>query len=376
MLGFVSDLAALESPGEFRSGVLPGLRDLVPCEIATFNEIDFEAETMQAAEDPAGAIFDGALETFVRLGHQNPLVTMYQRTRDGRPYKWSDVISRRELHRTELYQAAYALMNVEFQIAFCLPAPPELIIAFALNRSSRDFSERDRRLLNLVRSPMIQAYRTVERYAALVERLAAVERGLERNGAGVAMLEPSGDRLEVAYASGEAARTLGLDGSGPVRPERLPTALRDWLRDLDPRAGGAGLVPPLVLTGPDGTQSAIRFLPARQPDSADVLLVEPAAELVSASTLRAAGLTAREAEVLGLVALGDTNPQIAAKLTLSPRTVQKHLEHIYAKLGARSRTQALLTAWSIGRTATDAGAGTTESGSDAEATRSRLDFVG
>jgi DNA-binding CsgD family transcriptional regulator len=364
MLGFVGDLASLETPPEFRAGVLPGLRDLVPCEIATYNQIDFEAESMLTAEDPAGVVFDGAVETFVRLGHQNPLVERYQRTRDGRPYKWSDLITRRQLHRTELYEATYARMSVEYQMAFCLPAPPELIIAFALSRSHRDFSERDRRILNLIRAPMIQAYRTVERYADLVERLAAVERGLERNGVGVAMLERSGDRRQVAYASGEAARAFGLEGPGPVRPERLPRALRDWLRELNPRPDGVGLAPPLVLAGPDGTQSAVRFLPAREPENADVLLVEPAGELVSIPTLRAAGLTAREAEVLRLVALGHTNPQIAAKLTLSPRTVQKHLEHVYAKLGASSRTQALLTAWSIGRTATASEPAMPESGSE------------
>ena len=50
-------------------------------------------------------------------------------------------------------------------------------------------------------------------------------------------------------------------------------------------------------------------------------------------------LTGREIDVLTRVAAGDSNPQIAATLVLSVRTVTTHLEHIFAKLGCDSRTR-------------------------------------
>jgi predicted ATPase/DNA-binding CsgD family transcriptional regulator len=62
--------------------------------------------------------------------------------------------------------------------------------------------------------------------------------------------------------------------------------------------------------------------------------------LSSAAPERPAGLTPREMEVLGLVAEGLTNPQVAQKLFLSPRTVQRHLNSVYRKLGVNSRTAA------------------------------------
>jgi DNA-binding NarL/FixJ family response regulator len=53
-----------------------------------------------------------------------------------------------------------------------------------------------------------------------------------------------------------------------------------------------------------------------------------------------AGLTAREVEVLRLVAGGLTDVQVAEKLVLSPRTVHAHISSIYSKLGVTSRSAA------------------------------------
>jgi len=56
------------------------------------------------------------------------------------------------------------------------------------------------------------------------------------------------------------------------------------------------------------------------------------------------GLTARETEVLRLVAAGRSNREIAGDLVLSVRTVEKHIASIYAKLGARGRAEAVIYA--------------------------------
>ena len=52
------------------------------------------------------------------------------------------------------------------------------------------------------------------------------------------------------------------------------------------------------------------------------------------------GLTAREAEVLGWIAHGTTNAEIARLLFISPHTVRKHVENIFDKLHVRTRTAA------------------------------------
>ena len=54
--------------------------------------------------------------------------------------------------------------------------------------------------------------------------------------------------------------------------------------------------------------------------------------------LRAVGVTARELDVLRLLAEGHTNKDVAAALYLSPRTVEKHVERLLLKTGAPNRT--------------------------------------
>jgi len=75
---------------------------------------------------------------------------------------------------------------------------------------------------------------------------------------------------------------------------------------------------------------------ASQPSSLTMRLAPVAREPVPA------GLTAREAEVMHWLSCGKTDAEIAALLSISPRTVHKHLEHIYVKLGVETRTAAVM----------------------------------
>jgi DNA-binding NarL/FixJ family response regulator len=60
------------------------------------------------------------------------------------------------------------------------------------------------------------------------------------------------------------------------------------------------------------------------------------------------GLTPREAEVLALIAEGLTNGEIAGRLVVSAATVKSHVNHIFAKIGARDRAQAVVYAYANG----------------------------
>jgi DNA-binding NarL/FixJ family response regulator len=59
-------------------------------------------------------------------------------------------------------------------------------------------------------------------------------------------------------------------------------------------------------------------------------------------------LTGREIEIIALAARGLTNKAIGSQLSISDRTVQNHLAHIFGKLNATSRTEAVMRAVSLG----------------------------
>jgi DNA-binding NarL/FixJ family response regulator len=75
----------------------------------------------------------------------------------------------------------------------------------------------------------------------------------------------------------------------------------------------------------------------------DLARIDSLARSVSSDDVH--GLTAREMQVLRLVAAGETNRAIASKLILSERTVDRHVSNIFAKLGVSSRAAATAHAY-------------------------------
>ena len=69
---------------------------------------------------------------------------------------------------------------------------------------------------------------------------------------------------------------------------------------------------------------------------------------VKAASARAHPLTKREAQILSLVAEGNSNKSIGTDLGISERTVKSHLSSIMSKLGALDRTHAVTTAFRFG----------------------------
>jgi DNA-binding NarL/FixJ family response regulator len=103
-------------------------------------------------------------------------------------------------------------------------------------------------------------------------------------------------------------------------------------------ASARDIVKSLAATVPDATLRQ-NFL-----TSATTLLAHaqqpPTGRAATARPRYPAGLSAREVEVLGLVAEGLTDAEVAARLFLSPRTISQHLRSIYNKLGVNTRTAA------------------------------------
>jgi HD-GYP domain-containing protein (c-di-GMP phosphodiesterase class II) len=167
--------------------------------------------------------------------------------------------------------------------------------------------------------------------------------------------------LFAAVARVAAAHHERLDGSGYHRglagsqldvAARLLAVCDVYRAQLEPRPYRAARQPAAAAA------ELTRLAQAGALDRAAVELVLGAAGQAASQRVRGAppaALSDREAEVLCLVARGLSTKQIAATLVLSPRTVQHHIEHIYAKTGVQTRAaaavfavqNALLERWAI-----------------------------
>ncbi|WP_452007173.1 response regulator transcription factor [Azospirillum largimobile] len=150
---------------------------------------------------------------------------------------------------------------------------------------------------------------------------------------------------EVLWCTPQTTRMLeaafGADtGSGVSLPEEA----RRWLAERQAGGSGSGsgrkADSVVIATGTDGR--SLRLSPVGQtgPDEILLQLVEESGAGDDALLKDKLSLTAREAEVLMWIANGKPNRDIAEILGLSPRTVDKHLEQIYAKLGVENRAAA------------------------------------
>jgi DNA-binding CsgD family transcriptional regulator len=334
-LDFVRAGAELRSSHDFRRHVVEGLPGLIPSSVTSYNDLSADGDPVLVL-DPPDAWTAERERDFLRLAPEHPLIAHYLRTGDGSPMKISDLVPRRLFRATELYRVVYGPMGVEFQMAVTLPSAPGTVVGIALNRDRRDFGERDRAVLALLQPHLAQQRRDVaEREAAgatagMLELLLA-----DRHQAAVAL----GRGDAVAAASARAAALLRAYLPRPARPGALPDAVAVWLART--RAAGLAVPEPLVVDGADGTLVG-RLLTAAAPGGHDVLLLEERHrdDGRALAALAALGLSARQAEVLALAAKGWTNAEIAARMIISPRTVQKHLEHVFDRLGVRTRAGA------------------------------------
>jgi DNA-binding NarL/FixJ family response regulator len=172
----------------------------------------------------------------------------------------------------------------------------------------------------------VRAQEVLARLATHVRNARAVRmarEALDVGGMGVLVVDARG---RIAWRSPQARRWLA-----------------EWMADADDVAHW------LQTVGADGAcrrgAADGRALMARRlgdvgmGESMWLLTVQPAGE-APASRLATASLTPRETEVLSWIAKGKTNRDVAEILGMSPRTVNKHLEHVFEKLGVETRAAA------------------------------------
>jgi len=127
----------------------------------------------------------------------------------------------------------------------------------------------------------------------------------------------------------------------------LPPPMLQWLERAQENRTGSKM--PATVAFPENERLRLQYMGQLGPNEFLLRLAKESSTSMPAEFSSELGLTSREGEVLSWLAKGKTNRDIAQILGLSPRTVDKHLEQIYAKLGVENRTAAAAIAANASR---------------------------
>jgi len=346
-----------------RAGVR-ALPELVGADLTTLSVCALRSGKRRVTGFPENALTLSDIACFDRFFFAHPLVRFHSAHHDGGTHRISDSLPDTAFHRSALYAEYYRRIGIEHAVAVPLFIDGETLVSFVLNRTGRDFSDGECAALEAVRGPLVMLYRKA---LALDEAHAMIERFR-------AWIDTEGwceIEVDAAFRIRRAGRR-GLAMLGVAVPEAaipwcgaaLPPTLVAWLT----RARADGPAGTALTLDVGARRFALRALPAVEGEGWLVYVGEKApAEVVDPSA--SGTLSRREREVLDWVAAGKSDAQAAAILGISVRTVHKHLEHIYEKLGVEGRTAAVMRACAAaGQSSvasgpnTDAPGGTTRGG--------------
>ena len=152
---------------------------------------------------------------------------------------------------------------------------------------------------------------------------------------------------KIVWATPQAQKMLSENLASTADEEfSLSDTMLEWLGQMQMgKARSKSQTAPL----PENEQLQLQYMGKLGPNEFLLRLAKDSSADTPIEFSRELGLTTREGEVLSWLSKGKTNRDIAQILGLSPRTVDKHLEQIYAKLGVENRTAAAAVATNTNR---------------------------
>ncbi len=343
-LGVVLALAEESDDGNaFIDGALEHLTSLVPSDLTTLSLCDLERGTRTVFGRQGEALSQADRDAFDHHFRQHPLVRFHGAHPRGPTQRISDCLAAGAFRNSPIYADYYTRIGIRHVMALPLRIDAHNVISIVFNRSSSDFKNRERALLEGVRPALAALFRNIAARKAARVTLGCIT-DLAASGNWQMLCVTTAGRILDASAPGLRLIKAFFPGEATSSSSRLPAALIEWLSRSRvwglQRAAAPG---EHFVMARAGKRLTAHFV-AGIDHTVGYLLIKGERCAASPEELAPLPLTQREREVLALVAAGKTNAEIALLLSISPRTVQKHLEHVFDKLGVETRTAAAMRA--------------------------------
>lgn len=347
---FIRDLYVLRTHDEFSTHLVAALPSITEGDFTSYNEFHSNGNEGVVKSDqlphiPNPEYYAGIINQYA---DQHPFLTHLQQTKDGSAKILSDFLTMREFRQTPLYHEFYKPLQIPYLALMALTVNCHTSITISRHRSGREFSEKTRTILNAIRPHVLQAFANAQAVTRTQEALTSATQTLDQIGHAVIAMTAQG---KIQWATPRAHALLFQYGlKHRTGSDRLPSLLHEWVAERS-AAFGAPHEPaspgiPLILTK-GAQQLHIRLM---HEEVGYKLILEEQGRPLLCEQLERFGLAHRETEVLAWITQGKTNEEIGEILGCSRRTVQKHLERIYIKLGVENRTVAATFATEAART--------------------------
>ena len=323
------------------------LKRLIPAEYYTFDFFDSQGSRWDSGWQNPGVCFP--LEIMTAFGlyfHEHPLVGNFLETGLCFPRKISDFVSTRKFQQLALYNECYRLIDTDAQMSVGFPVSTNRILLNTASRKRMDFTESDRRVLAALRPHLLANYQTAEALSKFENEQKQLCGAIETSGSGFVLLDQHGRLLLMTDRARLWLKEYFTDWTETLNS--LPDAVSRWSAHYIKRDAGSELSMPALPLKMIRHETRLQIrLCINHASEQIVLVLEEEQSGNCLKTLESLSLTPREIEIMGWVLRGKTNNEIGFLCDISPRTVQKHLEHIFQKFGVETRTAAALfvTEW-------------------------------
>ena len=271
------------------------------------------------------------MSVFAEYVHEHELIPIALAKRDGMAMKMTDVLSQERFERTGLFNEFYRLHGLNRQIGLALPVSHDLTVSCVATKGGKDFTERDRAMMSLAAPQVLNAMRNAIAYGRM-------EKALESGGSGIVALDSNG---RLVFANDLITELIAAYFPHDVKDAKgLPETVTRWMGKRSLESEFDVPIQPFVIEGRSGVLK-IRLMINTLSREHNLIFEEKRLPRLDQS-FQSVDLTKREAEILFWITNGKTNAVIAEICNISMRTVHKHVEHIYQKLGVETRTAAML----------------------------------
>lgn len=249
-----------------------------------------------------------------------------------------DFLTNQQFHRTAIYNEFYKIYAIEHQLLFAFSDTPDSIITCAYSRTKSNFSEEERLVVNLISQHLRIAVQNAHKIEQFYKTESSLNSTLESKSNGVIVLNPD---KQIVYESEFARRMLEkYFAEEKTQFGALPDCLNRWLNNECGKFGNDKFSPPAQVFRVEKKDEKLEISLMYNAETQEITLLLEEICSLSAKMSKHLNLTRRENEILFWISCGKTNKDIAVLLGISSRTVNKHAENIYVKLGVETRTAA------------------------------------